>query len=76
VVLTTWWLVAPIAVGRGWPRWFAVAQAVPLVVAMEPVRETLGWGQIDLVIGALVLADAVALGRGPGSASGWRPRSS
>src|SRR4051794_24542773 len=64
VVLTTWWLVAPVAVRGGWPRWFAVALAVPLVVAMEPVRETLGWGQIDLVIGALVLADAVALGRG------------
>jgi alpha-1,2-mannosyltransferase len=64
VVLTTWWLVAPVAVRRGRPRWFAVALAVPLVVAMEPVRETLGWGQIDLVIAALVLADVVALDRG------------
>jgi alpha-1,2-mannosyltransferase len=45
VVLTTWWLVVPVADRHGWPRWFAVAVAVPLVFAMEPVRETLGWGQ-------------------------------
>ena len=64
VVLTTWWLVAPIATRHGVPRWVAVGVAVPLVVALEPVRETLGWGQIDLVIAALVLADVVALRRG------------
>jgi alpha-1,2-mannosyltransferase len=64
VVLTTWWLVSPVAVRHGWPRWVAVGAAVPLVVALEPVRETLGWGQIDLVIAALVLADVVALRRG------------
>jgi alpha-1,2-mannosyltransferase len=61
VVLTTWWLVGPVARRHGWPRVFAVGLAVPLVVAMEPVRETLGWGQIDLVVAALVLADVVAL---------------
>jgi alpha-1,2-mannosyltransferase len=64
VVLTTWWLVAPIAVGHGWPRWVAVGAAVPVVFAFEPVRETLGWGQIDLVTAALVLADVGALRRG------------
>src|SRR3954468_10268687 len=64
ILLTTWWLVAPVAVRHAWPRWVAVAVAVPVVVAMEPVRETLGWGQIDLVIAALVLADVVALRRG------------
>jgi alpha-1,2-mannosyltransferase len=31
---------------------------------MEPVRDTLGWGQIGLVLAALVLADVAALGRG------------
>src|SRR4051794_31031621 len=64
VVLTTWWLVAPVAVRHGWPRWVALGVAVPVAVAMEPVRETLGWGQIDLVIAALVLADVGALRRG------------
>jgi alpha-1,2-mannosyltransferase len=61
VVLTTAWLVAPVAVRHGWPRWVAVAAAVPVVLAVEPVRETLGWGQIDLVVAALVLADVGAL---------------
>ena len=64
VVLTTWWLVGPVARRRGWPPAFAVGLAVPLVVAMEPVRETLGWGQIDLVVATLVLGDVVALNRG------------
>ena len=64
VVLTTAWLVAPVAARHGWPRWAAVAVAVPVVLACEPVRETLGWGQIDLVVAALVLADIGALRRG------------
>jgi alpha-1,2-mannosyltransferase len=64
VVLTTWWLIRPVAERHGWLRWVAVGAAVPVVLALEPVRETLGWGQIDLVIAALVLADVVALGRG------------
>ena len=64
VVATTWWLIAPVAERHGWPRWVALGVAVPVVFALEPVRETLGWGQIDLVIAALVLADVVALGRG------------
>jgi F0F1-type ATP synthase assembly protein I len=64
VVLTTWWLIGPVAERHGWPRWVALGAAVPVVFALEPVRETLGWGQIDLVIAALVLADVGVLGRG------------
>jgi alpha-1,2-mannosyltransferase len=61
VTVTTWWLVAPVAVRHGWPRWAAVGVALPVTLAMEPIRETLGWGQIDVVVAALVLADVVAL---------------
>jgi alpha-1,2-mannosyltransferase len=64
LVATTAWLVAPVARRHGRPVWFAVALAVPVAVAMEPVRDTLGWGQINLVLVALVLADVAALGRG------------
>src|SRR3954468_8296959 len=64
VVVTTWQLVAPVAVRHGWPRWAAVGGGVAVALALEPVRETLGWGQIDLVIAALVLADVLALRRG------------
>src|SRR3954464_12267089 len=64
VVLVTWWLVAPVARGHGISPWFAVALAVPVVLAMEPIRLTLGEGQLNMFILALVLADVVALRRG------------
>ena len=35
-------LVGPIARRYGWSRWFAAALGVPLFLAIEPVRETLG----------------------------------
>jgi hypothetical protein len=38
--------------------------AVPVVFAMDPIRETLGYGQVNAVIFALVLSDVVALRRG------------
>lgn len=55
------WLLGPIADRRGWPRWFVVAVAVPLAAATEPVRETIGFGQVNLLLGLLVYADMVAL---------------
>jgi alpha-1,2-mannosyltransferase len=64
ILVTTTWLVAPVARRRGWPVWFAVAVAVPVAVAMEPVRETLGWGQVNLLLALLVLTDGRALQRG------------
>jgi alpha-1,2-mannosyltransferase len=64
LALTTWWLMAPVADRHGWPRWAAFGLALPVAAAMEPVRETFGWGQIDLLIAALVLADVRALRRG------------
>ena len=64
VVLTTWMLLTPVAVRHGLPRWFVVALAVPLVIALEPIRETLGWGQVGLLLLALALADVAALRSG------------
>jgi alpha-1,2-mannosyltransferase len=64
VVVGTGWLVAPVARRHGWPAWFTVAVALPVVVVVEPVRETLGFGQVNLLLAALVLADVVALRRG------------
>ncbi|WP_281892071.1 glycosyltransferase 87 family protein [Phytohabitans aurantiacus] len=59
IVLTA--LVGPIAKRCGWPRWFAVGLAVPLAAATEPVRETFGYGQVNLLLFALIMADMVAL---------------
>lgn len=64
LIALTWWLVAPIAERHGWPRWFAVGVAVPLVYLIEPVRETIAYGQVNLYLMALVLVDVALLSRG------------
>lgn len=55
------WLLVPLADRHGWPRWFTVALAVPLASATEPVRETIGFGQVNLLLAVLIFADVVAL---------------
>jgi alpha-1,2-mannosyltransferase len=64
VVAGTWWLVAPVARRAGWTPWFAVGLVLPVVVLTEPVRDTLGLGQVNLFIAALVFADVIGLRRG------------
>ena len=64
LVGTTWWLVAPVAARHGWPVRTAVGVAVPSAYVLEPVRETLGLGQVNLYLAALVLMDVAALRRG------------
>lgn len=59
-----WWLVGPAADRFGWPREFAVALSVPIVVTLEPFRETIGFGQVNILLLGLVLVDLVALRRG------------
>ena len=54
-------LLRPVAARLDQPLWFVVALAVPLAAALEPVRETLGFGQVNLLLFALVMADLVAL---------------
>jgi hypothetical protein len=54
-------LLVPIADRAGWSRWFSVAVAVPVAVAIEPVRESLGYGQVNLLLFALVMIDMVGL---------------
>ncbi|WP_136697246.1 glycosyltransferase 87 family protein [Geodermatophilus dictyosporus] len=60
----TWWLVTPLARRHGWPLPFAWLAAVPVLFVLEPVRETIGYGQVNLLLAALVLADVAALRRG------------
>jgi alpha-1,2-mannosyltransferase len=64
LLVTAVWLVAPVARRHGWPLWFTVALALVVMALMEPVRDTLGWGQVALVLALLVLADVRALDRG------------
>lgn len=64
VVVTTTRSVGPVARRAGWRPGVAVPVAVVLTLVMSPVKETLAFGQINLLLVALVLADVVALRRG------------
>ncbi|MFV2102228.1 glycosyltransferase 87 family protein [Micromonospora sp. LOL_024] len=54
-------LLRPIVDRLCWPLWYTVAIATPLAVAIEPTRETLGYGQVNLLLFALIIADLIAL---------------
>ncbi|HEY8473245.1 MAG TPA: glycosyltransferase 87 family protein [Natronosporangium sp.] len=54
-------LMLPIADRQGWPRWPTVTVALVLGLAIEPTRETLGFGQVNLLLFGLVMADMVGL---------------
>jgi alpha-1,2-mannosyltransferase len=56
-------LVIPVADRHGIPRWYALALAIPLSTWLEPVRETITFGQVNLLLALLVVADLLVLGR-------------
>jgi len=57
LAVTTYWLVAPVADRRGLPRWYAAGLALPLAFLIEPTRETITFGQLNLLLVVLVLGD-------------------
>ncbi|GIH08930.1 hypothetical protein Rhe02_69970 [Rhizocola hellebori] len=57
-------LLRPLATRLRWPSWWVVALAVPALAAIEPVRESLGFGQVNLLLFGLIIADLIALRRG------------
>jgi alpha-1,2-mannosyltransferase len=61
LAVTTVWLVVPLADRHGWPRWFVLGLALPLVTTLEPIRETITFGQINLLLAALVVGDLLRL---------------
>jgi alpha-1,2-mannosyltransferase len=58
-VLVTWWFVAPLVRRYGWPPRYALAVASCLALIFEPVRETFGFGQVNVFLLALVAADVL-----------------
>ena len=60
----TWWLAAQVAPRFGMSPRYATACATPLVCLVEPVRDTVGFGQVNLALLALVLLDVELLRRG------------
>ncbi|MFG3421371.1 glycosyltransferase 87 family protein [Micromonospora sp. NPDC048063] len=57
VVVTTRWLSAPVIARHGLPRVFTLTVAVLLVLAVESTRETITFGQINMLLVVLILAD-------------------
>jgi alpha-1,2-mannosyltransferase len=63
-VILLMWLVDPVVRRRGWPRWYSLGLAACLFAALEPVRDTFSFGQVNLLLLALVWADLWLLRRG------------
>jgi alpha-1,2-mannosyltransferase len=55
-----WWLVRPLA-GRHGPAWFVFAMGFVLSTTLEPIREAFTFGQINIVLWALLLLDLLVL---------------
>lgn len=64
ITATTWWLAAQVAPRWGLATGWATACAVPVVCLLEPVRDTVGYGQVNLALVALIVLDVEALRRG------------
>ncbi|WP_432982547.1 glycosyltransferase 87 family protein [Dactylosporangium sp. CA-233914] len=61
LLITTYWLLAPVARAKGWGLPFAMILALAVISALEPVRENYTFGQINMVLVLLVLADLLVL---------------
>ncbi|MEV4657191.1 glycosyltransferase 87 family protein [Micromonospora sp. NPDC049301] len=57
-------LVDPLARRHGWSRWYAFALACCLLAGLNPVRDTVSFGQVNLLLVALVYLDLWLLERG------------
>lgn len=59
-----YWSAGAVVRRQGWNRWFTFAVAGCLFALLEPVRDTISFGQVNLLLPALVLADAWLLSAG------------
>jgi alpha-1,2-mannosyltransferase len=59
------WFLRPLVDRYGWTRWFALAVSACVVAIFEPLRETVSFGQVNMLLLFLVLADfRLFIGRG------------
>jgi alpha-1,2-mannosyltransferase len=69
LVVSTWIVLTRLAVGERWPAftgpdwlrrcWLAAAIVAPAVLFLEPIRSNFEFGQINVVLMTLVIADCV-----------------
>ncbi|MEV6816722.1 glycosyltransferase 87 family protein [Micromonospora sp. NPDC051296] len=57
-------LVDPLAQRAGWSRWYTFALAACLLAGLNPIRDTVSFGQVNLLLMALVYLDLWLLARG------------
>ena len=62
LLLVAYWLTSRLADRLDQPRWFVTGLAVVLLSGVEPIRVTIDFGQINLLLLALVLGDLLVLG--------------
>ena len=58
------WLIGPVIKRQGWQFWFSLAIAFGIVAAFEPVRETVNFGQVNILLLFMVVGDLMLLVRG------------
>jgi alpha-1,2-mannosyltransferase len=51
------WFLRPLVDRYGWTRWFAVAIGAVVLSVFEPLRETVAFGQVNMLLVFLVLVD-------------------
>ncbi|MBO0869581.1 MAG: DUF2029 domain-containing protein [Micromonosporaceae bacterium] len=56
-----YWLVGPTIRARGWRMWFSLCVGLELIAIFEPFRETINFGQVNVLLVFLVVADLVLL---------------
>ncbi|MDI1465860.1 glycosyltransferase 87 family protein [Catellatospora sp. KI3] len=66
-----YWLVDPIAREHGWSRWFSFGLGACALAMLQPARDTVSFGQVNLLLVALVWADVQLLARGAGRFGRW-----
>jgi len=53
------WFLDPLIARQGWRRWYVLGVFAALAAVLEPIRETVLFGQVNLLLVALVAGDYV-----------------
>ena len=61
LIISTYWLLAPLLRRHRIPLWIGMCVAGCFIVAVEPIRETISFGQVNLMLIVLVLGDMLFL---------------
>jgi alpha-1,2-mannosyltransferase len=60
-LLIIYWFLRPVIARYHWTPWFTVAVAAVLASVFEPLRETVNFGQVNMLLVFLVVADLILL---------------